>query len=240
MAFSRLISAPNWRYAVGEVVLIVVGVTIALAGTSWYEGRQERRDEILVLQQLRQTLSEDLVEIESNWERTRRREQNLMALLDHLESDRPYTNDLGAKFRSMFGWRIVRITTAPFEALKIQGYKAISNEELRESLIFFYEDHYAKLEYNSFLDRDFAIEKIQPYFFENFIVKIELADDGGSDAQEWVPKDYDRVRQEAYVANLCRHRAGNLRDFVLRDYKIATTAIHDILSEIDQELDAVN
>ena len=83
----RMISAPNWRYAVGEVVLIVVGVTIALAGTSWYEGRQERRDEILVLQQLRQTLSEDIVEIESIWESTRQREQNIMALLDHLESN---------------------------------------------------------------------------------------------------------------------------------------------------------
>ena len=32
MKASRLVSAPNWRYAVGEVVLIVVGVTIALAG----------------------------------------------------------------------------------------------------------------------------------------------------------------------------------------------------------------
>ncbi len=32
MKISRLVSAPNWRYAVGEVVLIVVGVTIALAG----------------------------------------------------------------------------------------------------------------------------------------------------------------------------------------------------------------
>jgi len=238
MVFSRLISAPNWRYAVGEVVLIVVGVTIALAGTSWYEGRQERRDEILVLQQLRQTLSEDLVEIEANWERTRRRERNIMALLDHLETDRPYTDDLGSKFRSMFGWRIVRITTAPFEALKIQGYKAISNETLREKLIFFYEDHYAKLEYNSFLDRDFAIEKIQPYFFENFIVKTAPTDD--DDAQEWVPKDYDKVREESYVANLCRHRAGILRNFVLRDYKIATIAIHDILSEIDQELATAN
>jgi hypothetical protein len=49
MRVSRLVSAPNWRYAVGEVVLIVVGVTIGLAASSWYEGRQERRDELLVL-----------------------------------------------------------------------------------------------------------------------------------------------------------------------------------------------
>ena len=63
MRASRLVSAPNWRYAVAEVGLIVVAVTIALAATSWYEGRQDRRDEIMVLQQLRQTLSEDLKDI---------------------------------------------------------------------------------------------------------------------------------------------------------------------------------
>lgn len=240
MRISRLISATNWRYAIGEVVLIVVGVTIALAGTSWYEGRQERRDEILVLQQLRQTLSEDLVEIESNWERTRIRERNIAALLEHLESEKPYTNDLGAKFRSMFGWRIVRITTAPFEALKIQGYKSISNEGLRERLILLYEDQYAKLEYNSFLDRDFAIEKIQPYFFENFIVKSNQSINDDGDMLEWVPKDYDKVREESYVANLCRHRITNLRDFALHDYEITTIAIDEILDVIDKELAVAN
>ena len=71
MRVSRLASAPNWRYAVGEVVLIVVGVSIALAATSRYEGRQERRDEILVLQQLRRTLSEDLQDMNLTWEMAR-------------------------------------------------------------------------------------------------------------------------------------------------------------------------
>ena len=107
MRASRLVSAPNWRYAVGEVVLIVVAVTIALAATSWYEGRQERRDEILILQQLRQTLSEDLQEINMTWESTRQREQNLTDLLNHLESDSPYTAELGVKFQALLGWRVV-------------------------------------------------------------------------------------------------------------------------------------
>ena len=159
MRMSQLVSAPNWRYAVGEVFLIVVGVTIALAGTSWYEGRQERRDESLVLQQLRQTLSEDLQYINDQWEITRQRERNIMALLEHLESDRPYTPELARYFQSLLGWRTVSIRTAPFEALKVQGYKPISNMMLRDKLISFYEDYYAKLEYGSFLDRDFAIEK---------------------------------------------------------------------------------
>ena len=240
MRVSRLVSAPNWRYAIGEVVLIVVGVTIALAGTSWYEGQQDRRDEILVLQQLRQTLSEDLQDINMTWEMTRQRERKIMALLDHLESDRPYAAELARNFQSLFGWRIVRIKTAPFEALKIRGYSLISNAILREKLISFYEDHYAKLEYNSNLDRDYAIEKIQPYFLKNFVVHISATNDVDGGSQVWVPKDYDKIKAELYIANLGQHRADILRRFVLRNYGNTTAVMREILDEIDQELADAN
>jgi hypothetical protein len=240
MRFSRLVSAPNWRYAVGEVVLIVVGVTIALAATSWYEGRQDRRDELLILQQLRQTLSEDLQAINMTWEITQQRERNITALLDHLESDRPYTVELARNFQSLFGWRTVSIRTAPFEALKVQGYKSISSPILREKLISFYEDHYRKLEYSSFLDRDLAIEKVQPYFFKNFIVQVAASNDVDGGAQDWVPHDYDKIKAESYVANLCRFRADILRRFDLRHCDNTTTAIRFILDEIDQELTNAN
>jgi hypothetical protein len=240
MRFSRLVSAPNWRYAVGEVVLIVVGVTIALAATSWYEGRQDRRDELLILQQLRQTLSEDLQAINMTWEITQQRERNITALLDHLESDRPYTVELARNFQSLFGWRTVSIRTAPFEALKVQGYKSISSPILREKLISFYEDHYRKLEYSSFLDRDLAIEKVQPYFFKNFVVQVAASNDVDGGTQDWVPHDYDKIKAESYVANLCRFRADILRRFDLRHYDNTTTAIRFILDEIDQELTNAN
>ncbi len=236
MRVSRLVSAPNWRYAVGEVVLIVVAVTIALAATSWYEGRQERRDEVVILQQLRQALGEDLQEINMTWEITRQRERNIMVLLNHLESDSPYTAELGVKFQALLGWRIVRLTTAPFETLKVQGYKAISNPKLREKLISFYEDHYAKLEYNLNLDRDFAIDKVQPYFFRNFVMRVAASTDIDGGAQDWVPKDYEKIRAESYIENLCRFRGDLLRRFALRQYDSTAVALRAILDEIDREL----
>ena len=237
MRASRLVSAPNWRYAIGEVFLIVVGVTIALAATSWYEGRQERRVEVLILQQLRQTLSEDLQNINMTWEMTRQRERNITTLLDHLESDKPYAAELGRNFQSLLGWRTVRIKTAPFEALKGQGYKAISNAILREKLISFYEDHYAMLEYSNNVDRDFAIEKVQPYFFKNFVMRVAASKDVDGGTQDWVPKDYDKIRAEGYIANLCRFRADLLRRFDLRHYDNTTALMREILDIIEQELD---
>jgi hypothetical protein len=240
MRVSRLVSAPNWRYAVGEVVLIVVGVTIALAGTSWYEGRQERRDEVLILQQLRLTLSEDLQDINMTWEITRQRERNITALLSHLESDSPYIAELARNFQSLIGWRVVSIKTAPFEALKVQGYGVISDAIMREKLISFYEDHYRKLVYSNNLDRDFAIEKVQPYFFNNFVLRVATSADADGGFQDWVPRDYDKIRAEGYIANLCRFRADILRRFDLQHYENTTALMREILDIIEQELANAN
>ena len=43
--FSRLLEPLNWRYAVGEVTLIVVGVLIALGLDAWWERGEERNVE---------------------------------------------------------------------------------------------------------------------------------------------------------------------------------------------------
>ena len=240
MRVSRLVSVPNWKYAVGEVFLIVVGVTIALAATSWYDGRIERRNEVLLLEQLHQTLSDDLQEINVTWEATRQREQYLKDLISHLESDRPYSAELAVKFQALLGWRIVRPTTAPFEALKIQGYKVISDAVLREKLVSFYEDDYARLEYNLNLDRDFAIEKVQPFFFKNFVMRESDSLDADGGTQSWVPKNYDKIREEQYIVNLCRFRADLLRRFALKQYGETASAVNEILAAIEQDLAGSN
>ena len=236
MRLSRLVSAANWRYALGELVLIVVGVSIALAATSWYEGRQERGDELLVLQQLRQTLGEDLEQINAQWDITKQRVTILTELVAYLESDASYTPDLGVKFQALLGWRIVRIKTAPFEALKVQSYQVISNPTLREMLIAFYEDQYSRLEHNLDLDRDFAVEKVQPYYFANFAMSDGVSSDIDGGTQAWVPRDYEKIKADGEIANLCRFRADLLNRFALQQFEESTNAIRAILDEIDREL----
>lgn len=236
MRIGLITSVANWRYAIGEILLIVIGVTIALAATSWYEQRLDRRDEIQVLEQLQQTLADDLQELVRTWEITRNRERDIVSLLTYLEAPHPNEQNISPNFQALFGWRIVRLTKAPFEALKSQSYKMISNDELRYELIAFYEDHFAKLEYNSLLDRDLAIDRIQPYFFDNFILGSGTERDVDLGVQRWTPKDFDRIKSEGYTANMCRFRSDMLRRFVLRDYEIATRSMREILAAIDIEL----
>ncbi len=50
----------TWKHAVGEVFLIVVGITIALAVNGWYSERTDRVSEAEYLARLRVDLQTDL------------------------------------------------------------------------------------------------------------------------------------------------------------------------------------
>jgi hypothetical protein len=63
--------ATGWRSALREFVLIVLGVLAALAGNSWWEGRQERGREEVYLRQLAADLRESERIMEQGLLRTR-------------------------------------------------------------------------------------------------------------------------------------------------------------------------
>lgn len=221
----------NWRYAVGEVLLIIIGVTIALAGTAWYEDREKRRDEISTLKQLRETLAEDVQSIILYQSQIVEFDQDIRKLIEHIESEQPYSNELDDYFGSLASWRKATIRTAPFEALKSGGFELISSTALRRKLVSFYEDTYPSLQSNSNIDRDYVRQIVWPYFFEHFR-KPDMV------TKNWRPIDYKQVRAEPFVLNFCKWRIRSLNNFLMRDFESAIVQIRDLLHDIDAEAGA--
>jgi hypothetical protein len=200
----------------------------ALAASSWYEGRKDVRDEQLVLQQLHQTLEQDLANLTTVAAWFRQIERDITALLDHLESHDPYTDNVGQYLQSVRRIRSLSIRSAPFEALKAQGLDVISNESLRLKLISLYEDLFQKLMNSNEVNRTFSQEMVTPYLMMNFR-KLE--------SLSWVPYDYEKIRSDGYLANLSRTRLNSFRLFVLPNFEATIEAIREILDEIESELD---
>ncbi|MGB5263940.1 MAG: DUF6090 family protein, partial [Lutimonas sp.] len=50
-----------WRYAIGEIVLVVIGILIALQINNWNEDKKARATELYVLQEIFNNLNEDAV-----------------------------------------------------------------------------------------------------------------------------------------------------------------------------------
>ncbi len=226
---SRIIRATNWKYAVGEVFLIVVGITLALMATSSYQNWQERRYESLVLEQLRVALESDLKLFDNYFRTLKQSERDLTALLKHLRSGDPYNPTIGVYFKALTLWRGgMRMRTAPYEELKNRGFSLVSKPSLRTKLIDLYEDQFPKLLGTSLIDRNFSRNQVAPYFNTRF----RSTEDG-----ERLPIDYNVLRSDPLFENLTLEKLRRLRERLLPNYDGLTAGIRDVISEIETELD---
>ena len=231
MRISNLLHATNWRYAVGELFLIVIGVSIALAATSWYEGQQDRKFETETLIEIRKTLQADHQSLAESQKLAQRRADGLLSLLAYLESDAPYSDELPAYFGWMNGWRAIRIRTAPFEVLKEGGLNLISNDALRFKLISLYEDDYASLVASSENQKRFVASQSLPYFLDNF---------RRTESRDWIPHDYQRMKSMGRVANMARWRAYTIDAYLLPRFALTMESIEEVISLIDSQVGAEN
>ncbi len=62
---SRVVGALNWKYALGELTLIILGVLIALTASAWWEGREHTRRARVYLGELRRDLDATIVQIDT-------------------------------------------------------------------------------------------------------------------------------------------------------------------------------
>lgn len=191
----------SWRYAVGEVILIVAGVSLALMANSWYENWQEARYESQALQQINDALESDLEYLHGRFQELKGSEQILMALLDKLQSEVVLAADSEADFQSVIMWRGMRVRSGPYEELKNRGLSIVSDDMLRLSLIDLYENRFSALQGVTANDQIFSRDQVLPFFYRNF---------RRVDYQKWSPIDgYQELDNDPYFENLVAAKPGS-------------------------------
>lgn len=138
----RLLSENKFRryliYAIGEIVLIVIGILIALQISNWNQNRLKKSSEIELLKDFQNELTFDLAHIEYNLQQNAKATQAMDILLAHLESDLPYHDSLNVHFSNTTGIVFSRLNGSTFETLKSGNLNLISNKNLRDTLVITY------------------------------------------------------------------------------------------------------
>ena len=228
MRISRLIGSINWKYALGEFLLIVVGILVALAANSWYANRSLRSDEIDYLQRIRASLEIDLENVSRNQLAYESAVSRLEALKFHLEARRPYSEELDASFAELQFFYGGRLRTSIYESLRARGLDLISSDELQFALIELYEEHNAALDRQNGYVRENSFSQLQPYVRQHFSVDIGKA----------TPYDYDALLDDRYYLNLVGSTVMARESFTLPAYRDAVDAINHVIALIDEELQA--
>jgi hypothetical protein len=127
------------KYAIGEIILVVIGILIALNINNWNEGRNNRDAEIKTLSQLNIDLKANLQEIKSIREQIIDSNESGKKILAHLESNEQITDSLKFWVENFSGRNIFNNANTSYKNIQNNNKNSITNDSLRLKITLMYE-----------------------------------------------------------------------------------------------------
>lgn len=170
------------RYAIGEIVLVVIGILIALQLNSAKENwqREKLRQELLI--ELRSSMMQDTVDLNREKNRLKSAYINAMLLKQVIKEDLPYTESLDSSLAII---RRVSINTADYkiyDRLLAIGMDVIDDKDLSNEIVHYYED--SKNLENSGED---AIKLLKERIYPNYFISYRPS--------KAVPDDFEKLKK---------------------------------------------
>ena len=146
-------------YAIGEVILVVIGILIALQINNWNQKNIDRDYELTMLQEVNVALEKDISGIESQLEYLEKVKQSARKLAI-IQNEPLYPED-----SLYYHFEVVRkggigfsINSSPYESLKSSGLDKVSNPELRNNISYLYEIRLSGID---FWINDFILKRLE-------------------------------------------------------------------------------
>lgn len=135
-------------YAVGEILLVVIGILIALQINNWNEGRKERKTERIVLEDLRDNLGRNNQLIESALEKFDQMDKATHIVKAVFDTKSSYSDSLSFHYSqsTRHGGFILRLNADGYESFKNAGFGIIRNEKLKDEILSLFEVTYSNYE----------------------------------------------------------------------------------------------
>ncbi len=156
-----------WSFAIGEFVLVFLGILIALQVDNWNQDRKERRLERVLLQEMLSELKGDLEDIALNTTVEERFQHSNRVVLDFLQRNLPWHDSMAYHFSQIMGAGIFDYNASAFESLQSIGIDLIRNDSLRKQITGVYTVDYTHVKANENILFDFMFDNLYPSLREH-------------------------------------------------------------------------
>lgn len=217
-------------YALGEIVLVVFGILIALQVNNWNKQNNRNQKEEALLREMRVNLAADLKDCQWNINRQKGAKNASQAVLDHLNSAEPFHDSLANHYGLLMGSTALTTNTSAFDNLKSIGFDLIQNDSLRKSITGLYSERYTYLvRIENDADNKFSMEQLIPQISEKLIMDTM-----------WVsarPLNLESLRKDTSFKGMLMMNI-SFRDFMIRVYEGVQRRITSLIEQIDRELES--
>ncbi|WP_223034349.1 DUF6090 family protein [Hanstruepera marina] len=231
------------KYAIGEIILVVIGILIALQINNWNEKEKLKVEEVKFLKNFKQSLIADMDFNNFRFEKYALTKESISFLLNHIEQDLPYQDALKYHFGRITQTWTPKINTEVFEALKSNDLNLISNDELRDKLISYYSwsSNVLDAQINKYVQR---IEDANSTIFSTRFnalwngdyKKYKLTGNFADLKLEMTPNNFDELKSDLEFMYFLR----SLKNQFYWDVEVSQNEINkkidDLIKSIDNEL----
>jgi hypothetical protein len=197
---------------VGEILLVMIGILMALQVNNWNEERKERGKEQKILSEILETMEENINLLDSTIIKLYDINLSGELILDVWEKKLPYSDSLQWHFfkSTWDGYQLViGISSAGYEGLKNAGLDVIINDSLRKHIVQVFEKTIPKLQSRFESNRQANLLHME-YFKKNFY----WGKTGNSEYSGLVPFDYNKLLTDNYYYSIIQHYDVSRRHFI--------------------------
>lgn len=226
------------KYAIGEIILVVIGILIALQINNWNQNRIEANEELNILKALKVGLETDLEDLNYNANSIENSINSANTVIKSLINNEPYRDSIADHFGFiMFPVKFLYSTSA-FETLKSKGIGLVKNSQLRDAIVGVYDSGY-----NFFIDNEKTIvldeverglkDIFNTRFEESFAVDFNKANYN----PRLVPLDFEALKTDQeflYFIKSYRNRLDIMLNFHYK--RRILIQVQDLVNLLDEEI----
>jgi hypothetical protein len=230
-------------YAIGEIILVVIGILIAVQINGWNEKQRLLKKEIDILKAFDHQFQSDLNQFDECLAFYKESENSIDIILDHLENKLSYNDSLDKHF--FYSTRVyvdADMANNVFETLQTDGTNLISNEAIRTQIVLLYEDEDLLIKdfESKYIDFLFhASETLFPTRFEDFwqgdYMNVDYA------IGSMTPLNFDHLKEDQeylYFLKTQKNQLGWLIKRPIMDTSAKIIALREAIKEEIKRLEA--
>jgi hypothetical protein len=221
------LSIKYFKYAIGEIVLVVIGILIALSINNWNEHRKVDGEIVKALTEIRSNLISDSLSIHQT--RIEKSEDiNIQSTVIHALESRniPYDSIEYHLGRVMIARRIVLVDNG-YQLMKKFGLERLKNQELRNELINYYTNSTKRINDDT-ADDDYEFFSVFLPYVRNHFLDWDWTKRG-------VPADYEHLKSDQYFLTCLKLNIKN-GESTLKELQNGTRMIKKILPMLDETI----
>jgi hypothetical protein len=218
-----------FKYAIGEIVLVVIGILIALQINNWNEGRKRSLEELSLLEELKADLEFSKSEIDTIAFYNQVTVDSYHKIYEYIENDLPYNEELNYAFTHLDIWHWPYLPDTSYKTLESKGIDIITNDSLRRQISHFYNFNLKRLleDYGQW-EWSFNQNSTQ-----RLMVKNIRRDVSGKNTA--FPNDFETLKMNDEFINFLSILI-NIREEYVENSEEVSSTIENLLEHLNQEL----